>query len=202
MSANRILQKTRVGALTDDIYAVAMTIMAFNLPLPVNTDPAHLSELLMTNVLRDLCIFIGSFIILGTQWVAINFQHGFLVSVDRTYCWLTLGILLLACVVPLSASLLMEFPHEHIVIYIYAGNLLLSQLFQWATMTYSTRNNLNDDPGGIGHTLVLRRVILTPCFYVSGIIIAPYSVTVAFIVLTLPPLFYLLPSALDKYTQK
>ncbi len=201
MSANRILQKTRLEALTDGIYAVAMTIMALSLVVPQQIAESELSQVLLHYTLQDLLFFLGSFIILGTQWVAVNFQHGFLLYVDRTYCWLTLAILALACIVPFSATLLMRFPHERIVIDIYACNLLLSQLFQWFTLEYSMRNKLNKEDVSFWYKLVLKRIFLTPFFYVSGIIVAHWSINIAFILLIVPPIFYIFPSALDKYTK-
>jgi uncharacterized membrane protein len=202
MSGNRILKKSRIESLTDGIFAVAMTILALSIQLPANTSVTQLSEVLSNSVARDFFIFAGSFIILGTQWVAMHFQQGFLMNIDRTYCWLTLLFLLLMCVVPFSASLLMKYPHEELAIYIYAGNLLLSNLFQWGIWEYAIRKKLNNNDLASGYKLVTRRIIVAPIFYLLGMLISPWSISIAFFVLILPPLFYLFPCDLDRFTKE
>jgi uncharacterized membrane protein len=202
MSANRILTKARLGSLTDDIFAVAMTIMIFRLELPANITAAQLPDVLTHSILKELLILAGSFVILGSQWMAMHFQHGFLVSVDRTYCWLNIAFLLVTCVVPFSANLLVQFPDEKLVIYFYAGNLILSQLTQWATISYATRNNLNNpDDADLAYKFVLRRILIAPICYISGIFIASWSIPIAFFVMILPPVLYIFPSKLDKFTK-
>ncbi len=202
MSANRILTKARLGSLTDDIFAVAMTIMIFRLELPADITSMQLPDVLVHSVLKDLLILAGSFVILGSQWMAMHFQHGFLVNIDRSYCWLTLAFLLVSCVVPFSANLLVQFPEDKLVIYFYAGNLMLSQLTQWATISYATRNKLNHpDDAALAYTFVMRRILIAPICYISGIFLASWSIPLAFFVMILPPVLYIFPSSLDKFTR-
>lgn len=201
MSANRVLKKERVASLTDGIFAVAMTILALSLQLPSDIKVDQLPDALLS-VAPDFLIYMGSFIILGTQWVSMHFQQGFLINVDRTYCWLTLLFLMLMCAIPFSASLLMKFHHEEIVLYIYAGNLLLANIMQWLTWKYSTVKKLNStDNFSFSYKLVMRRILVAPIFYLSGMILAPWSISLAFFVMILPPLFYIFPGELDKYTR-
>src|SRR5690242_19219537 len=87
MNQRRILKVSRLENLTDGIFAIAMTILVLNITLPLDTTTAKLALVLQTTILEKIFIYAGSFIILGTQWIAMTFQHGFVERLNRPYLW-------------------------------------------------------------------------------------------------------------------
>src|SRR5665213_1213192 len=108
---NRILKVTRLEALSDGIFAIAMTILVLDMRLPAGAVPPDQWHALITGVYFRLLIFIGSFIILGTLWIAMTFQMGLLERINRPYLWTQVFYLMGVCVVPFSSSFVAGHPN-------------------------------------------------------------------------------------------
>lgn len=195
-----LLKKERLEALTDGIFAIAMTILILDLHLPDKVDPYTLNTFLETDVLQKIFIYMGSFIILGTQWVAINFQQGFLAGVNRPYLWANILYLMINCIVPFSAKLLAEYPHSQPAIIFYVLNLMLANFGQILTWYCSQYFQLN---GNLYKTYarwaIMSRIIIAPFFYAAAFVISFWDSNLAFVALVLPPLIYIVPGRVDHY---
>src|SRR5579871_1824982 len=106
MAAAHLLKVSRLEGLTDGIFAIAMTILVLNLRVPVNLPDTKISLHIQSEIYTNLLIYIGTFIILGTHWIAMNFQWGLLELLNRIYLWVNMFYLMAICVVPFSANLL------------------------------------------------------------------------------------------------
>lgn len=202
MNPDRLLKVSRLEALTDGIFAIAMTILVLNVTVPHNTSVAAFLPALEASIVHKLFIYAGSFIILGTQWIGMDFQHGFLVKVDRPYLWVNIFFLMFLCVVPFSASLVASYPHFPISIYFYAINLILLNVMQLIMWHYAQSYHLNSTTA---KTLeinrsILRRIYIAPIFYILSMLLSHWHTGVAFLALILPPLIHSMPGAVDKYT--
>ena len=127
---SRILKVSRLEGLTDGVFAIAMTILALNLHVPSENIPHSQLSHIMPSVYLNLLIYGGSFIILGTLWVAMNFQMGLLNHLNRPYLWCHVFYLMAVCVVPFSSSLVATYHDSYISITFYAINLLFASLTQ------------------------------------------------------------------------
>jgi len=130
-------ETTRIEALADGIFAVAMTLLVLDVKLPD-------SELYATN--HDLIarifslehiyvIYFVSFIVLGMYWVAHHATFHYIRYVDHTLLWINLFFLFVITSVPFGTDMLgshnaLTFP------YLYFGtkvlllsSLLVSQIF-------------------------------------------------------------------------
>lgn len=203
MKHDHILQVPRLAGLCDGVFAIAMTILIVEVRLPSGITQAQLSKVLTMQVLGEVFIYAGSFIILGTQWIAINFQHGFLHRVNRYYLWANIFFLMTIGIIPFSAHLLINFPDNLTSIVFYSLNLTCCSVFQlvvWQTgelfKIYSSEYN------NFTKKVIFYRLALPPVFYVLAVIIAQWHTMIAFIILMIPPIFYLIPGKLDRYISK
>ncbi len=202
MATLHLLKISRLESLTDGIFAIAMTIMVLNLHVPPDMKTLDVLPLIQRDLYNNLIIYFGSFFILGTHWIAMNFQWGLLDRVNRTYLWANMIYLMFVCIIPFSASLLGEYPHSRESVYFYAANLFgasLMQLFVLETAHYyglfkSVYTNKF-------RYAAIRRVLVAPCFYVMAIIFTHYSVHGAFALLVAPTLIYIIPGQIDKFEQ-
>ena len=194
------LKVSRLEGLTDGIFAIAMTILVLDLQLPRGLIlPQNLANELREEIFLKLFVYVGSFIILGTCWVAMQFQMSALERVNRTYLWTHVFYLMGVCVVPFSASLMAEYPDTAVSIYFFACNLLFISLNQYVIYCCSLFYGLNKPfyTGEVRYAIV-RRIFVAPVFYVAALVLAQWNTHIAFILLIVPTLIYVKPGLIDK----
>lgn len=148
----------RLTALSDGIFAVAMTLLVLDLHTPVADAAARLSTpLLWTSQEREkelaLLAALGqlaphflpsvmSFLTLGIFWIGQQAQLDRLVSSDRHLTWLHLVFLFAVSLLPFSTGLLAEFITYRIALGIYWLHLLLLGSVLFASWRYTQRAGL------------------------------------------------------------
>lgn len=200
MNSIHLLKISRLEGLTDGVFAIAMTILVLDVRLPPHLMTENLLPLLQSDVFAKLFIYIGSFIILGTLWVAMNFQLGLVERLNRIYLWANIFYLMTICVVPFSATLVSAFPNTPASILFYACNLFCASLGQLLVSECSNYYKLNKaiyTP--VIRYAIIRRILLAPIFYLGAIIVAHYNTSIAFIMLIAPTLIYMMPGKVDRY---
>src|SRR5262245_35115433 len=90
----------RLLALSDGVFAIAMTLLVLGIPVHPLTDPSD-TELqgALRNVLPDVGSFALSFLLVGTYWMAHRRLLKGVVRTDARLVWLNLFMLLLVCMV-------------------------------------------------------------------------------------------------------
>jgi uncharacterized membrane protein len=200
MESIHLLKVSRLESLTDGIFAIAMTIIVLNLHVPSHLPDQEISPLIQEEVYSSLFVYIGSFIILGTHWIAMNFQWGLLERLNRTYLWINMFYLMTICVIPFSANLLGAYRYNVGSIYFYAINLLCASLGQFLTLYFSSYFKLNKDklPHVIYRAAVLR-ILVAPVFYISSLILSHWTTKGCFLLLVAPTIIYMIPGRIDRY---
>ncbi len=195
-----ILKPSRLEGLTDGVFAIAMTLLVFNVHLPEDTPATDLLALLTTTVLIKLFIYAGSFIILGTLWIAINFQQGLLKKTNRPYLWANVFYLMLVCIVPFSANLVATYPDSSVSISFFAINLLCASLAQFIIAKSAHKHALIHAKYPLAvREAVIQRIYIAPICYSAALILAHWNTSIAFATLVMPPLIYLFPGRVDQY---
>ncbi len=196
-----LLKISRLEGLTDGIFSIAMTILILNLHIPTKLETSNLLPFIKNDIFANLFIFIGSFIILGTHWIAMNFQLGLLDHLNRMYLWANLFYLMTICVIPFSANLLGIYPNSAESIYFYAINIIFSSIGQLVTLECADYFKLNKQE--IYTHQIYRaaklRIFVAPPFYMASLILASWNISLAFIFLLAPTLIYMIPGRIDKY---
>jgi uncharacterized membrane protein len=200
MSVSHLLKISRLEGLTDGIFAIAMTIMILNLHVPDHVATTNILPLIKSDIYANLFIYVGSFIILGTHWIAMNFQLGLLSHLNRIYLWTNIFYLMLICVVPFSANLLGEYPFSADSINFYVVNLLGASLGQLLTLECARYFKLyREEFSAAIYRATARRILVAPMFYVTSLFVAHWNIRLAFILLVLPTLIYMIPGRIDRY---
>jgi uncharacterized membrane protein len=119
------LNKHRIEALTDGIYAVAMTLLALELKIPesaqLGSESAFAREL--AHLLPKFLAWIISFFILGIFWLAHQRAFHFVRRVDAKLLWINLFALLFATLLPFSSALVGEHSQFFTAQVFYAANM-------------------------------------------------------------------------------
>ncbi len=102
-------QLRRLEGLSDGIFAIAMTLLVLNIPLPgsehtVESDGELFEFLLGLGSLYQT--FLISFLMLGIFWIIQQKLYRNLKSTCSLHLWVSLGGLLFVCLIPFSSSLI------------------------------------------------------------------------------------------------
>ncbi len=161
----------RLAALSDGIFAVAMTLLVLDLRVPA-TEAVH-SEGDLWRVLvalsPRLLIFLMSVMTLGIFWVGQQTQLNHFARADRNLSWIHISFLCAVSLTPFSTSLLAEYIHYRTALLVYWSNILLLGLTLYWGWTYATRAHLliDDLPPEI-HPAVVRRIVVAQSLYAAG----------------------------------
>ena len=161
----------RLAALSDGIFAVAMTLLVLDLRVPpVNAiHSEHDLWRFLVSLSPRLLIFLISVMTLGIFWVGQQTQLNHFAQADRNLAWIHIAFLCAVCLIPFSTSLLAEFIHYRIALLVYWFNIFLLGLTLYWSWGYETRNQLlaDDVPEEI-HPAVVRRIVVAQLLYACG----------------------------------
>lgn len=165
----------RLNALTDAVFAIAMTLLALELTqrlpdfLPVR---AHVHALLL-----ELFSYALGFLILGLFWSIHQAQSHYTERTDRVHTWLKILFLFFAALIPVGASLLNKAIGDPSSIILYGVMLTGAAAVNYAQWSYATaghrlvRRDLR--PGVIRS--MQRRLAVAICCYLVIMAIAPWN---------------------------
>jgi len=131
----------RIEALTDGIYAIAMTLLVLNLALPeVGTYQAAvpLHDALFEQA-HKFFNYALSFILLAVFWIIHHDQFHFITRTNRTLLWINIFCLMFVALVPFTTSLSGDFPDETIAKLFFDLNLFILGLLNSLNWVYATK---------------------------------------------------------------
>ncbi|HEY6466476.1 MAG TPA: TMEM175 family protein [Candidatus Acidoferrales bacterium] len=177
----------RLAALSDGIFAFAMTLLVLDIPTPPAETIHSERELLHALVALSpkLVTYIMSFLTLGIFWVGQQTQLNHLDRSDRNLTWLHIALLCCVSIIPFSTRLLSEFVSYRIALLEYWVNILALGLVLYATWGYAVRRKLlRDDISYDVTAAVCRRIIIGQSLYALGALLCVISTkwSIAFIV--------------------
>ena len=193
------LSKARVEALTDGIFAVAMTLLILDIKVPA-VPGGHLPRELLALWPRVLSYAI-SFVMLGIYWVGQHNQFHLIRQTDRTLLWINIFFLMTLCFVPFSTALLSSYPGEQVAVAVYGGNLVVIGLILEAHWSYATRGRRLVDPELDARTIrfASRRILIGPGVFGAAIAVSFLSTTAALVIFALAPIVYFFPGKIDRH---
>ena len=124
-AGQRALSKHRIEALTDGVYAIAITILVLELKLPEATAVRSQADLVqaLVHLIPKFVAWIISFFVLAIFWVANHRLFQWIKSVDPKLLWITILTLMGASFLPFGSALVGEFSHAFISQAIYAADM-------------------------------------------------------------------------------
>jgi uncharacterized membrane protein len=173
----------RVTALSDSIFAVAMTLLVLELhvpDLPAQHTQAELAASLDA-LWPQYVTCVVSFLVVGEFWLAHRQTLGAMRRVDQRFLALNLLFLLSITVVPFQTAILGRYWNEQVAVQVYAAFFSLTASLDGALWGYATyRRRLVDET--VTASLIAHRtvtVLLVAGIFVASIGIAAWSPTVA-----------------------
>lgn len=131
----------RIAALSDGIFAVAMTILVLDIHVPEASGIHTNQELLnwLIHFIPSLLPFLLSFMTLGIFWMGQSTQMHSFKSSDRHLQWIFIGFLVFVCLLPFSTRLLAQFITLQAALMVYWVNILVLGLMLLWSWCYARR---------------------------------------------------------------
>lgn len=178
----------RLAALSDGIFAVAMTLLLLELHVPAS-ELVHSEGDLRRALLAlapQLLIYLMSFLTLGIFWVGQQTQLNHLDRSERHFTWIHLAFLFLVTLMPFSTRLLIEYIDFRTALLAYWANILLLGALLYASWGRARQAALikSDTPPEIP-AAICRRILIAQSLHAFGALLCVYRtfLSIAFIVL-------------------
>ncbi|TQF06510.1 DUF1211 domain-containing protein [Kitasatospora acidiphila] len=190
----------RLAAISDGIFAVAMTLLVLDLHVPelgrlrsgqplwapgsLHGEGQLLHALLP--LASRLGVYLLGFLTLGMFWLGQQAQLDHFVRSDRQLTWLHLAFLGGISLMPFSTSLLAEYEAYRVALLVYWLHLLVLGLLLLASLRYARDAGLvrADAPDGLVEA-ARRRIVVAQLLYVGAVLLSVVStyLSVALLVL-------------------
>jgi uncharacterized membrane protein len=171
--ANRSLE--RIGALSDGLFAIAMTLIVLEIRVPELPHGSTDGQLLVA--LGDLgprFVTYGlSFLTLGIFWNGQQTQLSYIDRGNRDLAWLELLFLAIIALFPFTTSLLAENIDLRLALGLYWLTIFLSGSALYAIWTYAERAGIVRE--GVGPEVgaaIRRRIAIAQVLYATGFLIS------------------------------
>jgi uncharacterized membrane protein len=179
----------RIEALTDGIFAVAMTLLVLNLKLPQGGGEGLDADLLglITGQSHVFSNYAMSFLLAAVFWINHHQQSSFIKRTDRNHIWLNVIILMFVSLIPFSTSLINDYHDDWIASIFFGMNMFILGSLFYLNWDYATRGHrlvaINLDPRRIA--VGKRRSAVTP-------IVSLFAMALALVDAPISSLAYLL----------
>jgi uncharacterized membrane protein len=164
----------RLAALSDGLFAIAMTLLVLDLHVPPSKgihDEQGLWHALIALSPRLITYFM-SFLTLGIFWVGQQTQLNRFTRSDRNLAWIHLGFLLAVSLMPFSTGLLAEFIDYRVALGVYWLNILLLGALLFASWRYAMHAGLvRDDTTADVSAAMERRIVVAQALYAFGAVL-------------------------------
>jgi uncharacterized membrane protein len=171
--ANRSLE--RIGALSDGLFAIAMTLIVLEIRVPTIEHPA--TDASLANALVDLAprfvTYLLSFLTLGIFWNGQQTQLSYIDRGNRDLAWLEILFLAVIALFPFTTSLLAENIDLRLALGLYWLNIFLSGAVLYAIWLYAERAGIvrEGTPPEVG-AAIRRRIRVAQVLYLTGFLIS------------------------------
>ena len=129
----------RISALSDGLFAIAMTILVLELHPPL-AETIKREDVLWGGIVAiapQIVMFLMSFLTLGIFWRGQQTHLNYLARADRNLAWLHLAFLFFVTLVAFSTKLLGEFIGFRLALVIYWANILFLGVMLWLSWRYA-----------------------------------------------------------------
>jgi len=178
----------RLAAISDGIFAVAMTLLVLDLHEPakelIRSEQALWRALVA--MFPQFVTYLMSFLTLAIFWSGQQAQLNRFARTDRHLTWIHMAFLFAVSVMPFSTRLLAEFINYRTALLCYWGNILMLGIVLYLSWRYGSLAGLvKDDISAEVRNAMERRILGAQALYGLGALLCVVNTyaSIAFIVL-------------------
>jgi uncharacterized membrane protein len=175
----------RILALSDGVFAVAITLLIFEIGLPTTTSAAELPKALLGLWPRYLA-YVVSFVVIARFWVAHRMAFRLIARDDPVLVWLNLLLLMFVAFLPFPTAVVGEHGGAPAAAVFYAASVVLASMASAAYWWYASgRGNLLRPGAQRAQVRAMRaRSLASPVFFALTLpiaLFAPYAAEIAWL---------------------
>jgi uncharacterized membrane protein len=183
----------RLAALSDGVFAVALTLLVLDIHPPAaeairgELDLWHAVVALSPRLL----MYVMSFLTLGIFWLGQQAQLNHLDRSNRSLTWVHLVFLFSVSITPFSTALLAEFPAYRTALLLYWANILALGATLYLSWVCATAQGLvkADITPGVS-SAIKRRVVIAQALYAFGAALCVFDTYLSIVVIVVVQLNY------------
>lgn len=197
----------RIEALSDGVFAIALTLLVLDIKVPVMESVRSEKELIASfcALTPKFLAYFLSFMTLGIFWTGQSAQHIYIERSDRHLNWLSLFFLLFVSVLPFTTAFLSEHIHFKFSIGLYWLNIFAMGLMLYICWQYACRNGFAVFAAGEEEEVkkaVSKRIVRAQALYAAGALLCFVNTYLSIGVIILIQLNYALGIGFKKKEEK
>ncbi|MFW6048862.1 MAG: TMEM175 family protein [Candidatus Bipolaricaulota bacterium] len=189
----RLMSMHRLEALTDGVFAIAMTILVLGLDVPsLGENPTSLLLLdRLRGMIPQFVNFVISFLILGKFWVGNNVQFHYIEQTNREHLWRYLLFLIFVVLLPFSTSLMGDYVGVNAAEVVFHGNLFILGVLNYLNWRFIIDNQVlvDDDKKDVVTLMYYRNgalgFVIAPLLAVGLALLTPGYSTLTYVLVPL-----------------
>jgi uncharacterized membrane protein len=198
-SSPKGMSKHRVEALSDGVFAIAMTVLVLGLQVPEGGAGSELGARIAA-LWPKFASYVLSFIMLGVLWVGHHYQFHFIRKTDRGLLWLNLLFLLTVTFLPFGTAVLGNHFREPLAVVLYGGTIVVAGVSLLLHWMYATRRKfVADELDPRIDRLLKARIVVGIGLSLSAMALAIVDTRVSLVVFLALPIVYLIRSRVDRH---
>lgn len=199
---NFFIPTSRIEAFSDGVFAIVITLLAFQFKIPKFTMEATVEQNFY-ELLKQSPHFIGfvfSFLFVAVFWINHHQLYHTIKEADRKLLWYNIHLLFWITIIPFPTAMVGDHPEIPVAIMSLAFVLMMASLAAYFVRRYSyfkaslVDENLSKDSIKDGLNKNIAAIVLN----FLAIIIAPYSVKVCYIIFIIVLALFIIPQKLER----
>jgi uncharacterized membrane protein len=184
-SSSRRYSLDRILAISDGVFAFAVTLLVLDLFVPVLSSGATSGDLsqALSKEYVSFVSYLLSFFIAGIWWNAHNRNFSFLRYADSRLRWLNLLFLIWIALLPFFTKILNQYANLQLAVVLYAFDQAGAGFFITLSWWYSSRNHRLVDRTLEDRTIkyVTLRNAVAPLFFIISMGLSFFGAIIAFV---------------------
>ncbi|MFT3933472.1 MAG: TMEM175 family protein [Chitinophagaceae bacterium] len=179
----------RIEALSDGVFAIALTLLVLEIKVPPAEDAKTEWELLhsLKPLLPQFLSYFLSFMTMGIFWTGQALQLSYMERYDRNLNWNALFFLLLVSLLPFTTAFLGDHVNFKTAVILYWFNILLLGFMLYIHWNYAWKNHfIQGEPETLKaiNVAVRKRIVIAQCLYFVGMLLCFINtyLSIAFII--------------------
>ncbi len=199
MSNSESRAMPRVLALSDGVYAIAMTLLVLEVAVPQVVQSELFNQL--ADLSFKLLIYAISFVILGIYWVAHHYMFRVFRHANYALTWINIAHLMTVALIPFAAAFISQYPRAQLAVVFYGAILGIAAAILYVMWWYATKGHrlvVPDLSPGL-ERYIRRRLAAGPLVTLLAIGISFVSIEASIALYAILPPAYILQSGIDRF---
>ena len=171
------LNKGRAEALTDGIFAFAMTLLVLGIDVPARAAATQTSDMvskILQDIYPDISHYLIAFVMLASFWMLHHRCYDRLKAINRKLLWMNIATLMFIALIPFSTDLADDYVTIPLAGLVFSVNMLIVGTLLYSQWSYAAGNKqlISEEVTQEEVRTVKRRMMIMPGIAIIAIALA------------------------------